>query len=70
MKIYIYEGEGVCIGSCIIVISDSLKNAKTLIRKSLDKMGLNNKNKEISITDITEKEISNNTIIYEADGDY
>lgn len=68
MKIYIYEGEGVCIGSCIIVISDSLKNAKTLIRKSLDKMGLNNK--EISITDITEKEISNNTIIYEADGDY
>lgn len=68
MKIYIYEGEGVCIGSCIIVISDSLKNAKTLIRKSLDKMKLNNK--EISITDITEKEISNNTIIYEADGDY
>jgi hypothetical protein len=49
MKIYIHEGNGHYIGSCVIVVSDNLENAKGLIRQSLDDMGLSDE--ELSITE-------------------
>jgi hypothetical protein len=65
MKLYIHEGKGHYIGSCVIVVSDNLENAKSLIRQSLNNMGL--LNEELSIT---EKEISNGVIVCEESGDY
>ena len=65
MKIYIHEGQGHYVGSCVIVASDSLENAKSLIRQSLNYMGL--LDEELSVT---EKEISNNTIVWKESGDY
>jgi hypothetical protein len=65
MKIYIHEGKGHYIGSCVIVVSDNLENAKGLIRQSLNDMGLSNE--ELSIT---EKEISNGIIVWKENGDY
>jgi hypothetical protein len=65
MRLYIHEGKGHYIGSCIIVVSDNLENANRLIRESLDRMGLSNE--ELCVI---EKEVSNNTIVYEVSGDY
>ena len=65
MKLYIHEGKGHYIGSCVIVISDNLENAKVLIRQSLNDMGL--LNEELSIID---KEIKSNIIVLEQSGDY
>ena len=65
MKIYIHEGQGHYVGSCVIVVSDSLENAKSLIRQSLNYMGL--LDEQLSVT---EKEISNNTIVWKESGDY
>jgi hypothetical protein len=65
MKIYIHEGKGHYIGSCVIVVSDNLENARGLIRQSLDDVGLSNE--ELSIT---EKEISNGIIVWKESGDY
>jgi hypothetical protein len=65
MKIYIHEGKGHYIGSCVIVVSDNLENARGLIRQSLDDVGLSNE--ELSIT---EKEISNGIIVWKENGDY
>ena len=65
MKIYIHEGKGYYIGSCVIVVSDNLENAKSLIRQSLDEMGLSDE--ELSIT---EKEISNGIIVWKESGNY
>jgi hypothetical protein len=65
MKIYIHEGKGHYIGSCVIVVSDNLENAKSLIRQSLDDMGLSDE--ELSIT---QKEISNGNIVWKESGDY
>ena len=65
MKMYIHEGAGHHLGSCVIVVSDSLENAKSLIRQSLNGMGLFDE--QLSIT---EKEISNNTIVWRESGDY
>ena len=65
MKIYIHEGKGHYIGSCVIVVSDNIENARGLIRQSLDDVGLSNE--ELSIT---EKEISNGIIVWKESGDY
>ena len=65
MKLYTHKGEGHYIGSCVIVVSDNLENAKGLIRQSLNDMGLSDE--ELSIT---EKEISNGVIVLEQSGDY
>jgi hypothetical protein len=65
MKIYIHEGKGHYIGSCVIVVSDNIENARGLIRQSLDDVGLSNE--ELSIT---EKEISNGIIVWKENGDY
>jgi hypothetical protein len=65
MKIYIHEGKGHYMGSCVIVVSDNLENAKDLIRQSLNGMGLSDE--ELLIT---EKEISNNIIVWKESGDY
>ena len=65
MKLYIHKGQGHYIGSCVIVVSDNLENAKGLIRQSLNDMGLSDE--ELSIT---EKEISNGVIVLEQSGDY
>jgi len=65
MKIYIHEGKGHYIGSCVIVVSDNLENAEDIIGQSLYDMGL--PDEELSIT---EKEISNGIIVLEQSGDY
>jgi len=64
-KLFIHEGKGHYIGSCVIVVSDSLENAETLIRSSLNNMGL--RNEQLSIV---EKEISCGTVVVEMSGDY
>ena len=65
MKIYIHEGQGHYVGSCVVAVSDSLETAKSLIRQSLNGMGLSDE--ELLIT---EKEISNNIIVWKESGDY
>jgi len=65
MKIYIHEGKGHYIGSCVIVVSDNLENAEDIIGQSLYDMGL--PDEELSIT---EKEISNGIIVLKQSGDY
>ena len=65
MRIYIHEGKGHYMGSCVIVVSDNSENAKDLIRQSLNGMGLSDE--ELLIT---EKEISNNIIVWKESGDY
>lgn len=65
MKMYIHEGKGHYVGSCVIVVSDNLENAKSLIRQSLDNMGLSDE--ELSIE---EKEISNGIVVWKESGDY
>jgi hypothetical protein len=65
MKVYIHQGKGHYVGSCVIVISDSLENAEALIRTSLNNMGL--WDEQLSVV---EKEISNGSVILEISGDY
>lgn len=42
MKVYKHEGKGFYIGSCIIVIADSIEIATILIENELFRMGLSN----------------------------
>lgn len=65
MKVYKHEGSGHYIGSCVIVFSNSLEEAKQLIRQELDNGGLPDEE-----LDITEFKSKNNTIIYSVNGDY
>jgi hypothetical protein len=58
MKMYIHEGAGHHLGSCVIVVSDNLENAKGLIRQSLDSIDL-----PLEELSITEKESSNGVIV-------
>lgn len=65
MKIYIHEGKGFYIGSLVVVVTDSLQKAEILIRKRLDNMGLSSE-----ALSITEKDIINDVVVYEQNGDY
>ena len=65
-KIYIHEGTGHYIGSTVIVIAESEKDANDLIRERLDNMGLC----EESIDIVEIKNIEINSIVYSNDGSY
>jgi len=65
MKIYKHEGGGHYIGSCVIVVCETELEADGMIRKILDKEGLDKEQ-----TKITEHEIMTNEIIYINNGDY
>lgn len=65
MKIYKHTGNGHYIGSCIIVVADSLENAISLIQTILIEVGLPNEKIQIE-----EFEIQPNTVILDANGDY
>jgi hypothetical protein len=64
-KLYIHEGKGHYIGSCVIVIAGSLMMAEKIIRQSLDDMGLSNEE-----LNIIEKELISESVIYKLSGDY
>lgn len=64
MKIYIHEGPGYYIGSCIAVIASNRKEAEKLIIKELDEWGIDEP------LNITEKDIIPDTVIITDNGDY
>lgn len=65
MKLYKHEGGGHYIGSCIVVVAETLKDAERWIRIELDKQGLSNE-----ILSITECPIEEGSIIVNKNGDY
>jgi hypothetical protein len=64
MKIYKHEGKGFYIGSCIIVVADTIEMAKILIENELFRMGLSDEKAEPIEIDIRDN------IIYSYNGDY
>lgn len=64
MKIYKHEGKGFYIGSCVIVIAETIDTARVLIENELFRIGLSNEKAEPIEVDITDK------IIYTHNGDY
>lgn len=64
MKIYKHEGKGFYIGSCVIVIADTIEMARVLIENELFRMGLSDEKAEPIEVDTRDK------IIYSHNGDY
>ncbi len=64
-KLFIHHGKGHYIGSTVIVYADSIEKASTLIRTTLDEVGL--REEPLNIREIKAK---NNSLIYCHDGDY
>lgn len=64
MKIYKHEGKGFYIGSCIIVIADSIEHATILVENELFRMGLPNEKPNIFEVD------ARDGLIYSHNGDY
>ena len=64
MKIYKHEGKGFYIGSCIIVVADTIEMAKILIENELFRMGLSDEKAEPIEIDIRDN------IVYSYNGDY
>ena len=64
MKVYKHEGKGFYIGSCVIVISDSIEMATILIENELFRMGLSNE-KAVPVEVDTR-----DGIVYSHNGDY
>jgi hypothetical protein len=64
MKVYKHEGSGFYIGSCVIVIADSLDMARILVENELFRMGLSDENAEPVEVD------TRDNIIYSYNGDY
>jgi hypothetical protein len=64
MKIYKHEGKGFWIGSCVIVIADTIEMAKILIENELFRMGLSDEKAEPIEIDIRDN------IVYSYNGDY
>jgi pyruvate/2-oxoglutarate/acetoin dehydrogenase E1 component len=66
MKIYIHEGNGHYIGSCVIVIAGSKLVAETMIRKELDDAGLPREQVDIK----TIMNIDKRKVVKVINGDY
>jgi hypothetical protein len=64
MKIYKHEGKGFYIGSCVIVVADTIEMAKILIENELFRMGLSDEKAEPIEIDIRDN------IVYSYNGDY
>ena len=64
MKVYKHEGKGFYIGSCVIVIADTIEMARVLIENELFRMGLSDEKAEPVEIDTTDN------IIYSYNGDY
>jgi hypothetical protein len=64
MKIYKHEGKGFWIGSCVIVIADTIEMARILIENELYRMGLSDEKAEPIEIDIRDN------IVYSYNGDY
>lgn len=65
MKIYIHEGPGHYVGSVVIVIANNYNDARDIISRRLDDMGLEKEN-----LSIIELEIEDGKIIFCKSGDY
>ena len=65
MKIFKHEGKGHYIGSCVIVVANTIDEAKTLIRDELDAGGL--PEEKLKIEEIKFKNLS---VIHSINGDY
>lgn len=65
MKIYIHEGPGYYVGSVVIVIANNYNDARDIISRRLDDMGLEKEN-----LSIIELEIEDGKIIFCKSGDY
>lgn len=64
MKVYKHEGKGFYIGSCVIVIADTIEMARVLIENELFRMGLSDEKAVPVEVDTTDN------IIYSYNGDY
>lgn len=64
MKIYKHEGNGFYIGSCVIVVANTIEMAEILIENELFRMGLSDEKAEPIEIDIRDN------IIYSYNGDY
>jgi hypothetical protein len=64
MKIYKHEGKGFYIGSCVIVVANTIEMAEILIENELFRMGLSDEKAEPIEIDIRDN------IIYSYNGDY
>jgi hypothetical protein len=64
MKVYKHEGKGFYIGSCVIVIADTIDMARILIENELFRMGLSDEKPEPVEVD------TRDNIIYSYNGDY
>jgi hypothetical protein len=64
MKVYKHEGKGFYIGSCVIVIADTIEMARVLIENELFRMGLSDEKAAPVEVDTTDN------IIYSYNGDY
>lgn len=65
MRIYKHEGQGHYIGSCIVVVADSMRQARKMIKEKLDEMGLTKEGLEIKSIGIKA-----GTIVVAQSGDY
>ena len=65
MKIYIHEGPGHYVGSVVIVIANNYNDARDIISRRLDDMGLEKEN-----LSIIEKNIIDGQIVFCSNGDY
>lgn len=66
MKIYKHEGNGIYVGSCIVVVAKSKTTGKNIIRKILDNNGLRSED----IVDMEEIPIKHGEIVCQDNGDY
>jgi len=64
LKIYKHKGQGHWIGSCVIVVTNSIEDATEMIRTELDAQGLEKENLNIKVFEIKER------IIHINNGDY
>jgi hypothetical protein len=64
MKLYKHEGKGFYIGSCVIVMAESIEMATILIDNELHSMGLSDETINIVELDVRDG------IVYSHNGDY
>lgn len=65
MKLYIHTGPGHYVGSVVIVTANNYDDARDIISRRLDDMGLEKEN-----LSIIEKDIIDGQIVFSSSGDY
>jgi hypothetical protein len=68
VRVYVHEGSGHWIGSCIVVLAESPLQAVEMIRKELDDGGL--PNEPVTIQGLREYTLNQPKLIHVDNGDY